>query len=97
LQLLERLTIALFVVFLVAALVLVIKYDIERTAAPQPTTRTGMNSTPIHCAQLRRPSARAAAMTPTLAVANLLGRIPRFQLAKRVPDRGKGYRDAVVL
>ena len=51
LQLLERLTIALFVVFLVAALVLVIKYDIERTAAPQPATRTGMNSAPIRGAQ----------------------------------------------
>ena len=51
LPLLERLTIALFVVFLVAALVLVIKYDIERTAAPQPATRTGMNSEPIRGAQ----------------------------------------------
>jgi preprotein translocase subunit SecG len=53
LQLLERLTIALFVVFLVAALVLVIKYDIERTAAAQPATRAGMNSAPIRGAQLR--------------------------------------------
>jgi hypothetical protein len=51
LQLLERLTIALFVVFLVAALVLVIKYDIERTAAAQPATRMGMNSAPIRGAQ----------------------------------------------
>jgi preprotein translocase subunit SecG len=49
LQLLERLTIALFVVFLVAALVLVIKYDIERTAA----ARMGMNSAPIRGAQPR--------------------------------------------
>jgi len=52
LQLLERLTIALFVVFLVAALVLVIKYDIERTAASQPATRAGMKSAPICGAQL---------------------------------------------
>ena len=93
LQLLERLTIALFAALLVAALVLVIKYDMQRTAA----TRMGVNSAPIRGPQLRSVSGCAAAVTPTLAVANLLGRIPRFQLAKRVPDRGKGYRDAVVL
>ena len=86
LPLLERLTIALVAVLLVSALVGWINYDMQRTAAPQPTTRTGMNSPPIHCAQLRRPSARAVSVTPTLAIANLLGRIPRFQLAQRVAD-----------
>ena len=51
--LLERLTIALVGVLLVSALVGWIKYDIERTAASQPATRTGMNSAPIRGAQLR--------------------------------------------
>jgi hypothetical protein len=51
LQLLERLTIALFAVLLVAALVGVIKYDMQRTAASQPATRAGMNSEPIRGAQ----------------------------------------------
>ncbi len=39
----------------------------------------------------------AGAVTPTLAVADLLGRVARFQLAQRVVDRGEGYRDALVL
>jgi hypothetical protein len=69
----------------------------QRIVAPQRATRTGMNSTPIHCAQLRRPSARAVSVTPTFAVADLLGRVARFKLAQRVADRGEGYRDAVVL
>jgi hypothetical protein len=97
LQLLERLTIALFAALLVAALVLVIKYDMQRTAAAQPATRMVMNSAPIRAAQLRPVSGRAVSVTPTLAVANLLGGVARFQLAQRVVDRGKGYRDAVVL
>ena len=95
--LLERLTIALVGVLLVSALVGWINYDMQRTAASQPTTRTGMNSTPIHCTQLRSVSGCAAAVTPTLAATDLLGRVARFQLAQRVPDRGEGYRDAVVL
>jgi hypothetical protein len=77
---------------LVSALV-----DMQRTAASQPATRTGMNSAPIRAAQLRPVSGRAVSVTPTLAVANLLGGVARFQLAQRVVDRGKGYRDAVVL
>jgi hypothetical protein len=97
LPLLERLTIALVAVLLVSALVGWINYDMQRTAAPQPTTRTGMNSPPIHCAQLRRPSGRAVSVTPTLAVPDLLGRVARFQLAQRVVDRRKGHRDALVL
>jgi hypothetical protein len=97
LPLLERLTIALVAVLLVSALVGWINYDMQRTAAPQPTTRTGMNSPPIHCAQLRRPSARAVSVTPTLAATDLLGRVARFKLAQRVVDRGEGYRDALVL
>jgi hypothetical protein len=36
-------------------------------------------------------------MTPTFAIIDLLGRVARFQLAQRVADRGKGYRDPVVL
>ena len=92
--LLERLTIALVAVLLVSALVGWINYDMQRTAAPQPTTRTGMNSTDP---QLRRPSARAVSVTPTLAATDLLGRVARFKLAQRVVDRGKGYRDPVVL
>ena len=96
-QLLERLTIALFAVLLVAALVLVIKYDMQRTAAAQPATRIGMNSAPIRGPQLRSVSGCAAAVTPSPAVANLLGGVARFQLPQRVVDRGKGYRDPVVL
>src|SRR4029077_5528997 len=72
-----------------------IKYDMQRTAASQ---RAGMNSVTDSCAQLTRLSAWvAAAVTPTLAVAYLLGRVARFQLAQRVMDRGERYRDAVVL
>ena len=51
LPLLERLTIALVAVLLVSALVGVIKYDMQRTAASQPANRTGMNSAPIRGAQ----------------------------------------------
>jgi hypothetical protein len=91
---LERVTIALLAVLLVAALVGVIKYDMQRTAATQPTTLVGIN---IRGAQTRPVSGRAAAVTPTLAVVDLLRCVPRFQLAQRVVDRGKGYRDAVVL
>ena len=97
LQLLESLTIALFAALLVAALVLVIKYDMQRTAAAQPATRMGMNSAPIRGPQLRSVSGCAAAVTASPAVANLLGGVARFQLVKRVADRGEGYRDAVVL
>jgi hypothetical protein len=61
LQLLERLTIALFLVFLVAALVLVIKYDIERTAAGQPATRMGSALVP-RCA---RPFAERRVVAPS--------------------------------
>jgi hypothetical protein len=39
--------------------------------------------------QLTRLSGRAAAMTPTFAVADLLGCVARFQLAQCVVDRGK--------
>jgi hypothetical protein len=95
--LLERGTIAAVAVLSVAGLVGVIKYDMQRTAAPQPTTRTGMNSAPVCGAQLTRLSGCAAAVTPTFAVPDLLGRVARFQLAQRVVDRGEGYRDAVVL
>ena len=49
--LLERLTIALVAVLLVSALVRWINYDMQRTAASQPATRTGMNSAPIRGAQ----------------------------------------------
>jgi hypothetical protein len=77
-----------------AAGVSVIKFDMQRTVASQPATLVGIN---IRGAQTRPVSGRAAAVTPTLAVANLLGRVARFQLAQRVVDRGKGYRDAVVL
>ena len=45
--LLERLTIALVGVLLVSALVGWINYDMQRIVAPQPATRTGMNSAPI--------------------------------------------------
>ena len=95
--LLERLTIALVAVLLVAALVAWIKYDIERTAASQPVTRVGMNSAPIRGAQLARLSGCAAAMTPTPTVPDLLGRVARFQLPQRVVDRREGDRDAIVL
>ena len=95
--LLERVTIALLAVLSVATLVAIIKYDMQRIAASQPATRAGTNSTPIRCPQLRRLSGCAAAVAPTLAVTDLLGRVARFQLAQRVVDRGKGYRDAVVL
>jgi hypothetical protein len=44
--LLERITIAVVVVLLVAALLGWIKYDMQRTAASQPATRAGMNSAP---------------------------------------------------
>jgi hypothetical protein len=74
-----------------------IKYDMQRTAAPQPATGTGMNSAPIRGAQLTRLSGCTAPITPTLTVVDLLGRVARFQLAQRVVDRGEGYRDAVVL
>ena len=97
LPLLERLTIALVAVLLVSALVGWINYDMQRTAASQPATRTGMNSAPIRAAQLRPVSGRAVSVTPTLAVPNLLGRVARFKLAQRVVDRGEGYRDALVL
>ena len=95
--LLERLTIALVGVLLVSALVGWINYDMQRTAASQPATRTGMNSAPIRSVQLKPVSGCAAAVTPSFAAPNLLGRVARFQLAQRVPDRGEGYRDAVVL
>jgi hypothetical protein len=36
-------------------------------------------------------------MTPTFAVADLLGCVARFQLAQCVVDRGEGDRDAIVL
>ena len=97
LPLLERLTIALVAVLLVSALVGWINYDMQRTAASQPATRTGMNSAPIRGTQLRRPSARAVSVTPTLAATDLLGRVARFQLAQRVVDRREGDRDAIVL
>jgi hypothetical protein len=42
--LLERVTIAVVAVLLVAALVGWIKYDMQRTAASQQVTRAGMNS-----------------------------------------------------
>src|ERR1700730_4186909 len=74
LPLLERVTIALLAVLSVAALVAIIKYDMQRTPAPQPATRAGMNSTPIRCPQPRRLSGGAAPITPTLAV-GLLGRV----------------------
>ena len=90
-------TIALLAVLSVAALAAWIKYDMQRTAASQPATRAGMNSAPIRGAQLTRISGCPAAMTPTLAVTDLLGRVARFQLTQRVVDRRKGYRDAVVL
>jgi preprotein translocase subunit SecG len=97
LQLLERLTIALFAVLLVAALVLVIKYDMQRTAAAQPGRQlVPRQRTDPWCAELTV-SGCAAAVTPSFAVANLLGRVARFKLAQRVVDRGKGYRDPVVL
>jgi hypothetical protein len=95
--LLERVTIALVAVLFVGALIVWIKYDTQRTAASQPTTREGMNSTPISGVQLTRLSGCAAAVTPTFAVADLLGRVARLQLIQRVADRGEGYRDAVVL
>jgi len=95
--LLERLTIALVAVLLVSALVGLINYDMQRTAASQPATRTGMNSAPIRAAQLRPVSGHAVSVTPTLAVTDLLGRVARFQLAHCVVDRGEGDRDAVVL
>jgi hypothetical protein len=97
LPLLERLTITLVAVLLAAALVAWIKYDIERTAASRPTTRTGMNSAPIRGAQLAPASGCVPAMTPTFAVAYLLGRVTRFQLAQRVVDRRERFCDAVVL
>jgi len=56
-----------------------------------------VNSAPIRAAQLRPVSGCAAAVTPTLAIVDLLGGVARFQLAQRVVDRGEGYRDAVVL
>jgi hypothetical protein len=94
---LERVTIAVVAVLLVAALVGWIKYDMQRTA-PRPVTRVGMNSAPIRGAQLRPVSGCAAvSVTPTLAVADLLGRVARFQLPQRVVDRRKGHRDALVL
>jgi hypothetical protein len=97
LPLLERLTIAPVAVLLVSALVAWIKYDMQRTAASRPPTRTGMNSAPIRAAQLRPVSGRAVSVTPTLAVPNLLGRVARSQLTQRVADRREGYRDALVL
>jgi hypothetical protein len=97
LPLLERVTIALLAVLSVAALAAMIKYDMQRTAASQPATRAGLNSTPIRCSQPSRLSGGAAPITPTIAVADPLGRVARFQLAQRVVDRRKGYRDAVVL
>ena len=69
----------------------------QRTAGSQPVTRDWMNSAPIRGAQLNAVSDCAAAVTPTLAVADLLGRVARFQLAQRVVDRGERYRDAVAL
>src|ERR1700716_2309306 len=39
----------------------------------------------------------ATAVTPSPAVANLLGGVARFQLVKRVADRGEADRDALVL
>jgi hypothetical protein len=86
LPLLEQRTIAVVAVLLVAGLVGVIKYDIHLTAASQPANRTGMNSAPIRGAQLKPVSACPAAVTPTFTVADLLGRVTRFQLAQRVVD-----------
>jgi hypothetical protein len=97
LRLLERLTIALVAVLLVSALVGWINYDMQRTAASRPATRASMNSPPIHSAQLMPVSGCAPAMTPTLTVADLLGRAARFQLAQRVVDRGEADRDPVML
>jgi hypothetical protein len=56
-----------------------------------------VNSASIRSVQLKPVSGCAAAVTPTFAVADLLGCVARFQLAQRVVDRGKGYRDPVVL
>ena len=89
-------TIAVVGVLLVAALVGWIKYDMQRTAASQPATRAGMNSAPIRGAQLTRVSGCAAAVAPSSAVTDLLGRVARFQLTQRVMDRRERYRDAVV-
>jgi hypothetical protein len=84
-------------VLLVSALVGWIEYDIERTAASRPAARVGMSSAPIRGAQLTRLSGCAPAITPTLAVPDLLGRVARFQLPQRVVDRREGDRDAIVL
>ena len=93
--LLERLTIALVAVLLVSALVGWINYDMQRTAGVAACRHEQRTDS---CAQLTRLSAWvAAAVTPTLAATDLLGRVARFQLAQRVVDRGEGYRDAVVL
>src|ERR1700694_1594434 len=70
----------------------------ERCA--RKTTRPGppasANSAPIRGAQLKALAGRPVSMTPTLAVADLLGCVARFQLAQRVVDRGDGFRNAVV-
>src|SRR5882762_6362086 len=95
--LLERLTIALVGVLLVSALVGWINYDMQRTAAPQPTTRTGLNSPPIHCAQLRRPSARAVSATPTLAPTDFPTRVPTVRLTRRGGDPAERDRPPAAL
>ena len=89
-------TIVWGMVLLVAPVVAWIKYDMQCTAASQPATRTTMNSAPIRGAQLTV-SGCAAAVTPSPAVANLLGGVARFQLPQRVVDRREGDRDAIVL
>ena len=80
--LLERLTIALLAVVLLAVLVGVIKYDMELTAASRPEPQR---------------VSRRADETSSVAIANLLGCIAPFQLAQRMADRGEGYRDTFVL
>jgi hypothetical protein len=95
--LLERLTIALVGVLLVSALVGWINYDMQRTAASRPADSRRHEQRTNRSAQLMPVSGCPAAMTPTLTVADLLGRVARFQLAQRVVDRRKGHRDAVVL
>jgi len=56
-----------------------------------------VNSASIRSVQLKPVSGCAAAVTPTLAIVDLLGRVARFQLAQRVVDRREGDRDAIVL
>jgi hypothetical protein len=80
--LLERLTIALLAVVLLAVLVGAIKYDMELTAASRPEPQR---------------VSRRADETPSVAIANLLGCIAPFQLAQRMADRGEGYCDTFIL